>query len=429
MRYKKINNQLFINNRKKFTERIGSNAIALFNSNDVMPTNADGTMVFRQNSDLFYLTGADQEETILLLYPGAKEDKFREVLFLRETNDHIAVWEGEKLTKEAAREVTGIQTIFWVQDFDAVLKSLIFDVEEIYLNNNEHTRNASEVETRDDRFRKKIISEYPLHTVKRAAPIMHELRCVKSDFEIEVMQHACNLTAQGVQRVCSFLKPGVMEYEVEAEILHEFIRNGSKGFAYTPIIASGKNACVLHYIQNNQECKDGDLVLMDFGAEYGNYNSDLTRCFPVNGKFSPRQKEVYNAVLNVMRQSIEMLVPGNNLVDYHKEVGHLMEEELIKLGLLTANDVKNQNPETPLYKKYFMHGTSHHIGLDVHDVGNKYKTFEPGMVFTCEPGIYIPNENIGVRIENDLVITNGKAKDLMGHIPITVEEIEVAMAK
>jgi Xaa-Pro aminopeptidase len=429
MRYHQIDNKLFVENRKKLIGFLNQKSIAIFNSNDIMPTNADGTMGFKQNSDLFYLSGVDQEETILVINPSAKEEKFREILFLRETNEHIAIWEGEKLTKVKAREVSGINTVFWLSDFEVVLKNIIFDAEEIYLNSNEHIRNSSEVETRDNRFRKKIAEQYPLHAIKRIAPIMHDLRCVKSDLEVELMQIACNLTAKGVERVCNFLKPGVYEFEVEAEILHEFVRNRSKGFAYTPIIASGKNACVLHYIDNNQICKDGDLVLMDFGAEYANYASDLTRCFPVNGKFSDRQKQVYNAVLSVMKQATAMLVPGNNLVDYHTTVGKIMEEELIKIGLLEAEAVKNQNPDAPLYKKYFMHGTSHHLGLDVHDVGSKYKKFEAGMVFTCEPGIYIPEEGLGIRIENDILITNGKPKDLMAHIPITVEEIEEAMAK
>lgn len=428
MKYLPIANQLFIENRKRFRDKLKPNSLAIFNANDIMPTNADGTMPFRQNSDIFYLSGIDQEESILLLYPNSPEPTHREILFLRETNEHIAIWEGHKYTKEEATEASGIKTIYWLSEFNTILHQLMAECEYVYLNSNEHTRAVVEVETRDARFIKQMMQSYPLHKYERATPIMHNLRAVKSEIEIELLQQACNITEKGFRRVLGFIKPGVMEYEIEAEFAHEFIRNRSKGFAYTPIVASGFNACVLHYIENNQECKAGDVILMDVGAEYGNYAADMTRCVPVSGKFSPRQRQVYDAVLRVMRQASKLLRPGNTINEYHKEVGKIMEQELIGLGLLNAEDVKNQSEDAPLYKKYFMHGTSHHLGLDVHDVGNKYRRFEKGMVFTCEPGIYIREENLGIRIENDFVVTDGEPFDLMRNIPIEADEIEALMA-
>ncbi|MDX1903606.1 MAG: aminopeptidase P family protein [Thermonemataceae bacterium] len=429
MRYLPIPNELFIENRKNFTNNLVPESIAVFQSNDIMPTNADGTMAFRQNSDLFYLTGIDQEETILLICPDARNKKMREVLFIKETNEHIATWEGHKLSKEEAEQVSGIHTIYWTSEFEHVFTLLAFESENIYLNTNEHTRAVVEVETRDARFIKYCQQKFPLHTYKRIAPIMHRLRAVKSSWEIFLMQKACQITEKGFRRVLNFIKPNVWEYEIEAEFAHEFLRNRSKGFAYTPIIASGKNACVLHYIENNQVCKDGDVILIDVGAEYANYASDMTRCVPVSGRFTPRQKEVYNAVLRVMKAARIMLVKGNNLEKYHKEVGKMMESELIGLGLLRKHEVESQNPDFPLYKKYFMHGTSHLLGLDVHDVGSKHHIFEAGMVFTCEPGIYIPEENLGIRLENDILITDDGNIDLMEHIPIEAEEIESLMNK
>ncbi|HEY8402812.1 MAG TPA: aminopeptidase P N-terminal domain-containing protein [Cytophagaceae bacterium] len=427
MRYSPIDNKLFIKNRENFQAKLKPNSIAIFQSNDVLPTNADGTMPFRQNNDLFYLSGIDQEETILILYPDAKQESHKEILFLRETNEHIATWEGEKLTKDQARELSGIKNIYWNNEFESVLNTLISDAEYIYLNSNEHSRAEKTIDTKEDRFNKWCMERYPLHKYERAAPILHQLRSIKSDIEIELIKEACKITEKAFRRILKFVKPGVMEYEIEAEITHEFIKNRSRGHAYMPIIASGKDSCVLHYITNNKQCKDGDLLLLDFGAEYANYASDLTRTIPVNGKFSKRQKEVYLAVLKVMKFATSRLVVGNNLTDYNKEVGEVMQEELIRLGLLKAEDVKNQDSNAPLYKKYFMHGTSHFLGLDVHDVGSRYMPFQEGMVFTCEPGIYIRDEKIGIRLENDILITKNGPVDLMKNIPLELEEIESLM--
>jgi Xaa-Pro aminopeptidase len=428
MKYDKIDRQLFIKNRKKFMAQMAPKSLAIFNSNDIYPISADSTMPFQQHRDIFYLTGADQEESILVLFPDAFNEEHREMLFLRETNEHIAVWEGEKLTKEAALERTGMKDVYWLDQFDSVMKVVMAQAENVYFNTNEHTRADTTVETREDRFIKEFRQKYPIHNTKKSAPIMHSIRAVKEDVEIDLMQKACDITEKGVRRILDFVKPGVMEYEIEAELMHEFLRNRSKGFAYTPIIASGKSACVLHYIENNKECKDGDVILMDFGAEYANYCSDLTRSIPVNGKFTDRQKDVYNAVLRVKKASEKLLVPGTFLAEYHVEVGKLMENELVGLGLLDKTDLKNQDPKWPAYKKYFMHGTSHFIGLDTHDVGSWTKPIEAGMVFTCEPGIYIPNENLGIRLEDDLVVQkSGAPKNLMGTIPIEVEEIEDLM--
>ncbi|MAY83915.1 MAG: X-Pro aminopeptidase [Flavobacteriales bacterium] len=427
MKYTPISSELFVKNRHKLAKRLKANSIAIFNSNDIMPTNADGTMPFRQNNDLFYLSGVDQEESILVVFPDCPTSKFKEVLFLKKTSEEIAIWEGEKLTKERATEVSGVKTIMWIEDFEKTLQSIIYEAEHIYLNDNEHMRANTIVQTADDRFRDWCKKEFPLHEYERVAPLMHELRAVKEPEEIELMQQACNITAKGVDRILKFIKPGVMEYEIEAELMHEFLRNRSRGFAYTPIIASGFNACVLHYIENNQEVKDGDMILMDFGAEYANYASDLTRSIPANGKFTPRQKEVYSAVLTVMNQATAILRPGITLPDYHKQVGEMMTEQLLKLGLITADDVKNQDPDWPAYKKYFMHGTSHYIGLDVHDVGSWTKPIPAGSVFTVEPGIYIREENLGIRLENDILIGEKENIDLMANIPLEIEEIEAAM--
>lgn len=427
MKYAPIPNTLFIENRKRFAAKLKPNSIALFVSNDIMPTNADGAMGFVQNSDLFYLSGIDQEETILLLYPDAQNIKHKEILFVRETNEEIAIWEGAKLTKQQATEVSGIKNVQWISEFYKTLQSIIFQAEYIYLNSNEHTRKYIKTETATQRFNKEIMALYPLHKYERSAPILHQLRAVKSDIEIDLIKHACSITEKGFRRLLKFVKPGVMEYEIEAELIHEFIRNRSRGFAYGPIIASGFNACVLHYVDNNKECKAGDVVLLDVAAEYANYASDLTRCLPVSGKFTKRQKDVYNAVLRVMRAATNMLVVGNTITEYHKAVGELMEKELVDLGLLSMNDIKNQNPDWPAYKKYFMHGTSHFLGLDVHDVGDFNRPMEEGMVFTCEPGIYIREESLGVRLENDILITKNGPVDLMANIPIEADEIEELM--
>lgn len=427
MKYQPLSKILYSDNRKRLSKELKAKSLAVFHSNDVMPTNADGTMNFRQNNDFFYLTGIDQEESILVVYPDFYDNKLKEILFLKEVNEHIAVWEGHKYTKEEGIEQSGIQTIYWLSEFKSVFNTLMAEVEHVYLNSNEHIRAVVEVETRDARFIKQCQATYPLHKYHRAAPIMSQLRAIKSVEEISALQTACDITNKGFRRILNFIKPGVMEYEIEAEYSHEFLRNRSRGFAYTPIIASGSNACVLHYIENNRECKPGDVILMDVGAEYGNYNADMTRCIPVSGKYTPRQKDVYNAVLRVKREAMKMLVSGNTISEYHKEVGKVMESELLGLRLIDSTDVKNQDSNSPAYKKYFMHGTSHHLGLDVHDIGNVYRKMETGMVFTVEPGIYIPEENLGIRLENDMVITENELNDLMRDIPIEAEEIEELM--
>ncbi len=428
MRYSPIKKQLFVENRKKFTNRLKPKSIAAFNSNDIMPTSADGVMPFVQQTDLYYLSGIDQEESILLLFPGAAEKQNREILFLKETNEQIAIWEGHKYTKEEASEISGISSIYWLSRFEEIFDALLPQAEHIYLNGNEHLRAMKVVETRDDRFSKWCRNKYPLHHYERSQPIMHEIRPIKSQYEIDRIQEAIDITEKSFRRLLKFIRPGVMEYEIEAEMIHEFVSNRSRRHAFQPIIASGWNACVLHYVDNKDMCKDGDLVLMDFGAEYGNYNADLTRCVPVNGRFSKRQKDVYNAVLRVQREAMKMLVPGNTIPEYHKEVGKIMESELIGLGLLRKSDVKNQDENNPAYKKYFMHGTSHHLGLDVHDYGYPQQKMQTGMVFTVEPGIYIREESLGIRLENDVVITeNDGVIDLMKNIPIEAEEIEEIM--
>ena len=424
MKYLKINNNLFVENRIKFKNRLKKNTLAIFNSNDVMPTNADGTMPFNQNSDLFWLSGIDQEESLLVVFPD--NDTEKEILFLKETNEHIAIWEGEKLNKKEAYNVSGISSVYWLSELENKLKELIDKCDGVYLNKNMHSRSTSEVETRDDRFRKNFISTFEKN-IYESAPIMHELRSQKSEIEINLIQNACNITEKGVRRILPMIKPGVMEYEIEAELMHEFLKNRSSGFAYQPIIGSGRNSCVLHYIDNNQECKDGDILLMDFGAEYANYSSDLTRTVPVNGRFTNRQKSVYNSVLHVMKEATKMLRPGTLFKEYNVEIGKIMESELINLKLLDSHDVRKQDPKNPLYRKYFMHGTSHYLGLDVHDVGSFEWPMREGMVFTCEPGIYILEEELGIRLENDILITSKGPDNLMKNIPIEVEEIEELM--
>lgn len=429
MRYKNINPELFTANRERLVKELKSNALVVLNANDILPTNSDGTLRFRQNSDLFYLTGVDQEETILVLCPDFPDKKYREVLFLRETSEHIAVWEGHKLTKEEARKATGIDTVLWLSDFPKIFHTMMVmgDTEHVYLNTNDHYRADSPVVTREARFVSWCREKYPLHRYERLAPIMHRLRSIKSKYELALLQEACDITEKGFRRLLKFIKPGVKEYEIEAELAHEFLRHGSRGFAYEPIIASGANSCVLHYIDNDKVCADGDIILLDVGAEYGNYNADLTRTIPVNGRFTPRQKEVYNAVLRIQREAIKMLKPGEYYYDYHKEVQKITESELIGLGLLDKKDVKNQDKERPLFMKYFMHGTGHQLGLDVHDVGSMYHKMQAGQVWTVEPGIYIREEGIGVRIENNIVIEKHGTHDLMRNIPVEVEEIEEIM--
>ena len=425
MKYSQINPSLFINNRKLLSAKLEENSLAIFNANDIMPTNSDGTMPFKQNSDLFWLTSVDQEESVLAVVKN--NNQVKEMLFLKETNEHIAIWEGAKLDKELAQKNSGVEKIYWLNQMDEILNVEIEKASKIYLNKNIHSRSTSEVQTRDDRFRKVLIKNHPNKEIAEVAPIMHELRFIKSEIEIELMRHACNITEKGLRRILPIIKPGIMEYQIEAELMHEFLSNRSAGFAYQPIIGSGIDSCVLHYIDNNKMCKDGDILLMDFGAEYANYASDLTRTVPVNGRFSERQKNVYNAVHRVMKEATNMLRPGTDHKKMQQEVIKIMEEELIGLGLFDREDVKKQDPSKPMYKKYFMHGTSHSLGLDVHDVGDTSTPMQPGMVFTCEPGIYIREEGIGIRLENDVLVTSGNPDDLMKNIPIDYQEIESLM--
>jgi|TARA_B110000114_G_C15096719_1_gene401983 Xaa-Pro aminopeptidase len=428
MKYLPISSQLFTKNRLKFSQQMQPKSIAVFNSNDVFSTGADSTLPFEQHRNIFYLSGVDQEESILILFPSASKEAHREILFVKETNDHIAVWEGAKLSKSQATAASGVQTVYWLKEFDSIFPTLMAEASSFYFNNNNHYRQAVEMETRDDRFLKTIKSTYPNHEFVPNFPIMESIRGVKEPEEIALIQAACDITEKGFRRALGFIKPGVMEYEIEAEFMHEFLNNRSKGFAYTPIIGSGYNACVLHYIENNQACKDGDMLLMDVGAEYANYASDMTRTIPVNGRFTARQKAVYQAVLDVKNNATALLVPGTIWKDYHVEVGKMMTSELLGLGLIDKADVQNEDPKWPAYKKYFMHGTSHHMGLDTHDFGALETPMTANMVFTVEPGIYIPNEKMGVRLEDDIVIqAEVPPLNLMQHIPIEVEEIETLM--
>jgi Xaa-Pro aminopeptidase len=427
MRYTPINNELFIENRKKLCQLLPSKSIVVLNANDLMPKSADGTMAYIQQTDLFYLSGIEQEESILVLCPDAQAENMREILFLRKTNEHIEIWEGYKLSKQQAFGISGIKNIQWLDEFESIFKELMFQSEHVFLNTNEHLRATVFTQTRDARFINWCKENYPLHSYKRIAPIMHEIRAIKNNVEVELIQKAIDITEKAFRRVLAFTKPNLYEYQIEAELIHEFINNGSRRHAFEPIIASGENACILHYNNNDKICRAGELVLLDFGCEYANYNSDITRVIPVNGRFTERQKQVYQAVLNVQRFAMTMLVSGTYMDDYLSEVGRFMTSELISLRLLDKHDVAKQNPDFPLYKQYFMHGTSHHLGLDVHDYGSKYKPFQAGMVFTCEPGIYIPKEKIGIRLENDLLITEKGNIDLAKNIPIEIEEIESLM--
>jgi Xaa-Pro aminopeptidase len=429
MKYLALSTSLFVNNRKRFIPHMKPSSVAVFNSNDEMPRSGDQNYPFRQNADLFYLSGIDQEQSVLVLYPDCPNPLYREVLFLRKTNEHIAIWEGHKYTMEEARKVSGIQTILWLDEWNAVFPMLMNWCSNVYLNLNENDRFRSEVVYRDLRFANELRANYPAHNYERSAPIMKALRSVKSEEEIKMISEAISITNKAFRRILGFIKPGVMEYEIEAEITHEFIRNRATGHAYSPIIASGANANILHYVDNNQECRDGELILMDFGAEYANYAADLSRTVPVNGKFTQRQRDVYQAVLRVMKAATGMLVVGNTIEQYHAEVGKIMEKELIGLGLLKAEDVAKQDPSRPLYKKYFMHGTSHYLGLDVHDTGSRHEPMKAGMVFTCEPGIYIPEEKLGIRLENNILITQEGPVDLMKDIPLEADEIESFMSK
>ena len=429
MRYQPLSAATYREHRARFRQHLEKGGLAIFQSNDIMPTSADGHMPFKQASDLFYLSGIDQEETILLLFPDAVDPKDREILFVRETSDLIAIWEGAKFSQKEATELSGIPTVLWTTSYEATIKRLVPQCEHLYLNSNEHLRQGNEVETREERKNKETRAQFPLHSLKRSAPIMHRIRSRKTAEEVAQIQRAIAITGKAFERVCGFVKPGVKEYEIEAEISHEFLRNGSRGHAYTPIIASGYNACVLHYITNDQVCNDGDVILMDFGCEYGGYASDLTRCVPVNGRFTKRQKDVYNAVWRVKNEATQLLRPGTLLADYHKQVGKIMESELIGLGLIDQSDVAKQDPEKPLYKKYFMHGTSHFLGLDVHDVGLWNEPIAEDMVFTVEPGIYIREEKLGIRLENNILVTRDNPIDLFADIPVEAEAVEALMQR
>ena len=427
MKYTALTTELFQLNRRRFIREMKPQTIAIFNANDLMPRSGDQFFPFRQNAGLFYLSGIDQEETMLVLYPDCPKENCRELLLIKRTSEHIAVWEGHKYTKEEARAASGIDKVLFLDEAEGLLHELILLAEGIYLNINENDRFISPVETRDQRYAASLRQRYPAHHLYRAQPILKKLQMIKSPHEVEILQHCAEITGQAFRRVMDFVKPGVWEYEVEAEIIHEFIRNRCTGHAYQPIVASGKNACILHYVENTQQCQDGELLLLDFGCDYANYAADMTRTIPVNGSFTKRQRAVYNAVHRVLEEAKAMLVPGNTLDEYNREIGKIMTSELIGLGLLSRDAVEKQDPEKPLYKKYFMHGTSHHLGLDVHDLGLRYEPFRAGMVFTCEPGIYIPEEGLGVRLENDILITDESPLDLFAHVPIEAAEIEELM--
>lgn len=427
MKYKPLNPELYRVNRRRFTSQMKPDSVAIFYSNALMPRNGDQFFPFRQNSALFSLCGLDQEETVLVLFPDCVKENFQEVVFIKKTTERMAIYDGEKLSKEEARKISGIQKVFWLEEMDKVLNELILLSSRIYVELNENDYFRSEIETNSLRHAKALQARYPAHKYHRSGPILKKMAMIKSEFEVTAIDKACEITEKAFRRVLEFVKPGVMEYEVEAEIIHEFIRNRANGHAYSPIVASGKNACILHYNANNQMCNDGDVLLLDFGAEYANYAADMTRVVPVNGQFTPRQKSIYESVLKVIQEATQLLVPGTIMEEYHKEVGKMMEKELLQLKLISKSDIKNQDPDNPAYKKYFMHGTSHHLGLDVHDLSSQYVPIQAGMVFTVEPGIYIPEENIGIRLENNILVTDHEPINLMAGIPIEVEEIEELM--
>ncbi len=424
MRYSAIQNSLFIKNRKKLSDTIKNKGIAVINSNDQMPRNGDQLYKYRQNSDFFYLTGIEQEKSMLMLNPNAKTEDDKEILFILKANKNLEIWEGHKLTKSEAADISGVKNVKFISEFDALFKDLIQNEQNIYLNNNEYPKFSTPVPYKDIRFVNELKEKFPLHSFKRLAPILSELRLQKEPEEIELMQKACDITTQAFHKILKFIKPGIKEFEIEAEITSEFIRNGANGHAYEPIVASGKNSCVLHYISNDQICKDGDLVLMDFGAEYANYSADTTRTVPVNGKFSKRQREVYESVLKVMKKATELMIPGTTINEVNETVNQYIDEELTKLGLAE----KNINKKETVRMKYYMHGTSHFMGLDVHDVGSKDTVFKAGMVMSCEPGIYIEDEGFGIRLENDILISNEEPIDLLANEPIEPDEIERLMA-
>jgi Xaa-Pro aminopeptidase len=429
MKYQRLNSEIFIQNRKRFTEKMKPGSIAIFTSHYEYMWNGDAAHPFKQNADLFWLSGIDQEDSYLVLFPDCPVNEYKEALFLKETNEKIAVWDGHKLTEDEAFEISGIKQVFWNSNFPEKIRNIINMAERIYLSVNENDRFAYSSPYKALDFARQIKNEYPLHQFERAAPILQRLRAVKSELELEVMRNAVQISKKGFERIMKFVKPGVGEHQIEAELIHEFLTNRANGHSFAPIVASGASACVLHYVENNKICKDGDLLLVDCGVDYANYASDMTRVFPVNGKFTDRQKQVYNAVLRVMRAAQKLLKPGVMLMEYHKQVGHLMEKELVDLGLISMEDIKNQDAAWPAYKKYFMHGTSHFLGIDVHDVGMRYEPMQTGMTFSCEPGIYIPEEGIGIRIENEILMTESGSMDLMdeAEMLIEVEEIEAFM--
>ena len=432
MRYTSLPASVFKANRARLAEMLPPGAVAIVSANDVMPTNADGTLGFVQNANLFYLTGVDQEESVLVLFPSARDPKKREMLFLRETSELIAIWEGARLSKEEARELTGIESVYWTSSFERQLADALFEADTIYLPLNEHLRNSNEVETREERLVSSIQEKFPLHTLKRLSPLLYGLRMVKSPEEIEALREATRTTDAGFRRLLAFVEPGVQEFEVEAEMSHEYLRRRSRGFSFPPIIASGKNACVLHYVENNATCNDGDMLLLDCAAEYANYHSDMTRTIPVNGKFTERQRAVYEAVLRVLKFTVTQLRPGVLPKEVQKAVERNMEEELIGLGLIKeeerASEDYFENPDSkPAFKKYFMHGVSHQIGIDVHDVNLPWQPLAPNMVVTVEPGIYIREENLAVRLENLIVIGETENEDLMAGVPIEADDIEALM--
>jgi len=426
MRHLPIKPKLFKDNRRRLAELLEPQSLAVINANDVLPTNADGTFIIHPNADLFYLTGIEQEESILVLFPDAPDPKHREILFLREPSEHLRIWEGFKHSKEEARKISGIDSVHWISEFPVLFKILMFEAKQAYLNNNEHNRAPDEVETRERRFIDQAKRDFPLHEFGRLAPLLHELRFTKDPLEIEMIKEAVEVTNRGFRKVLRMIKPGVKEFEIEGEYSREFIRRRCK-FAYSPIIASGANACTLHYLQNDQECKKGEMLLMDVGACYGNYNADLTRTVPVSGKFTRRQKQVYMAVLRVLRQCIENATVGKAHKDWQNDSHEMMTEEMLRLKLITKEEVKKQDPDKPACRKYFMHGLGHPMGLDVHDVNSGQHFFKENAVYTVEPGIYIPEEKLGVRLEDDIVITADGPVNLMAKTPIEPDEIEQIM--
>jgi Xaa-Pro aminopeptidase len=428
-KYHTLNKELFILNRANFIKHLKANSIAIFNSNDEHPMNGDAHHYFKQNSDLFYLSGVDQEDSVLVIYPDCVLEEFREALFIKRTNDAMVTWNGYKLSMDQAREVSGINNIYWADEFEVKMRPIINYASNIYLSLNENDRSTISTPYKDLRFAQLMRDKYPLHEFERATPILHRLRCIKSNYELELMKIAVSISEKMFARILKFVKPGVWEYEIEAEVIHEYLSNRASGHSFSPIVASGANSCILHYVDNNKQCKDGDILLLDSGADYANYASDMTRTIPVNGVYTPRQKQVYNAVLRTMREAKKLLKPGVLLMEYQAQVGEITQKELVDLGLLTMDDIKKQDPKWPAYKRYFMHGTSHFLGIDVHDVGMRYEPMKPGMTFSCEPGIYIKEEGIGVRIENEILITENGCVDLMEHIPIEADHIEELMKK